>query len=39
MKKFEEPVLNLEKFEIEDVVTASGEGNPCPYDAGEFSLR
>lgn len=33
MKKFEEPKLNVEELEVEDVITAStGEGDPdCNY--------
>lgn len=27
MKYYEEPKLNIEKFEVEDIITASGDGN------------
>ena len=36
MKKFEIPEIELEKIDIEDVITTSVE---CPDDAGIFSLR
>ena len=42
MKKFETPILEVEKFEIMDVITTSGEtecdsycdGYNCPDDLG-----
>ena len=34
MKKFETPVVELVKFSVMDVVTTSGEVDPCPEDYG-----
>lgn len=30
MKKFENPIMTISKFEVEDVVTASGTGTDVP---------
>ena len=48
MKKFEEPKLNVEMMELEDVITTSNDPTECddvctefdcPFDAGGFSLK
>ena len=39
MKKFEEPILNVEEFEVEDMITTSNDTPACENEAGEFSLR
>lgn len=38
MKKFEEPKLNVEELEVEDVLATSSpcDLDGCPVDAGEF---
>ena len=42
MKKFEAPIMELEKLEIEDVISTSGcnqecsGDTSCPDDMGEF---
>lgn len=38
MKKFEAPVLDLEKLEVEDVITTSNlcPDDGCPNDMGDF---
>lgn len=35
MKKFETPILEVEKFAVEDVITTS-TSTSCPYDTGEI---
>lgn len=43
MKKFEEPILTVDEFEVEDVITTSTceqeVPDLCPAEGGEYSLR
>lgn len=36
MKKFEQPVVQVEELEIADVITASTDTNLCPTETDEF---
>lgn len=37
MKKFEEPILSVEKLEVEDMITTSN--NSCDEETNEYALR
>ena len=38
MKKFENPTLDIQKYDVEDIITVSGDGEVIPDPTGNGAL-